>query len=151
MTSIAMTLSDFGADIVLKDGDLLPDTGLVSAVFLSLFSDARAPDGHSEVRGWWPDDRRDRFGSHLWLMGREKLTNETALKAQSYAQEALQWLIDDGIASAVRVTADIVKPVTLSLHIQITRGDASRYAHLWDLSSNQSVTVNNTDLTIEFN
>ncbi len=51
------------------------------------------------------DDRPVPLGSRLWLLAREKQLPAVMRKAEAYARQALQWLIDDGIAASVSVTA----------------------------------------------
>jgi phage gp46-like protein len=119
---------DFG----FSAGDLAADHDLKTGVILSLFTDRRAqdddalPDPASSKRGWWGDafggaGQKRRLGSRLWLLAREKQLPEIVLRAREYAQEALQWLVDDGVASRVVVTAEIVDIGVLGLGILIER------------------------------
>lgn len=63
--------------------------------------------GLDQQRGWWADadsvrpTNTHRMGSKLWLLSRAKLNLATRRRAATYAREALQWLIDRGIASTV--------------------------------------------------
>jgi phage gp46-like protein len=102
------------ADIGTAGGDLLRDDGLRTAVLVSLFTDALArpddeiPDGTDDRRGWWgdgPGAGADGIGSRLWLLARARRTEDTRRRAQAYAQDALAWLVADGVAAAVAVTA----------------------------------------------
>lgn len=134
MTEVAMTLQAFGADLALDGADLRAEDGLQTAVFLSLFSDARAPDGWvggSDVRGWWPDGPQDRFGSHLWLLARESLTGDVLARAEGYAEAALLWLVEDGIAERVSVQAARLGTYGVSLEVGIVRGKAKLHQALW--------------------
>ena len=99
-------------DWVIKDHDLASDDGLKTAIILSLFTDRRAleddplPDGSDDRRGWWADAfAGDQIGSRIWLLEREKDTREVVNRARDYAEEALQWLIEDGIAQRIEVMA----------------------------------------------
>jgi len=80
---------------------------LARAVVISLFTWRRAqPDDNADQpNGWWGDTwpavQNDRYGSRLWLLQRQKLTNQTALIARTYINEALQWMIDDGVVSKI--------------------------------------------------
>lgn len=118
---------DAGADYALGALGLAEDDGLETAVVLSLFTDRRAeeddalPGGGDDRRGFWGDVPGDRIGSRLWLLHREKQTPAVLGRAQQYAREALTWLIDDGIASAVDVVASIPRGGILALEIGITR------------------------------
>lgn len=99
----------------------LEDT-LQTAVILSLFTDKRAgpddrlPLNETNRRGWVGDefmaggavDRRDDWGNLLWLCYLGKVTVDVADFAAFTAKEGLQWLVRDGIASRVDVTAQWV-------------------------------------------
>jgi len=50
----------------------------------------------------------DRFGSRLWLLGRAKNTPQTLTDAETYAREALQWLIDDAVVERFDVSAEFM-------------------------------------------
>lgn len=96
----------------LAGADLLSGQDLVTAVIISLFTDARAdaddviPDGTGNPRGWWGDVGRVRpLGSKLWLLDRARKTEDTRQRAEDYAAAALAWLVDDGIAESVDVLA----------------------------------------------
>lgn len=142
MNDIKLLWHEFGADIRSESGDLLAEEDLTTAVILSLFCDARAreddvlPDGTDNLRGWWADTvapmpatglnqvedslQQDKFGSRLWLLAREKQLPEVLHRAKDYAEEALQWLITDKVARAVRVTPSIIRQGWLGLDIHIT-------------------------------
>jgi phage gp46-like protein len=101
------------------------DDGLDTAIILSLFSDRRAaeddviPDGTDDRRGWWadayPEIDADRIGSRLWLLHREKDTAAVVQRAREYCEEALAWLIEDGVASRVVVETGWVDRVSRSI------------------------------------
>jgi phage gp46-like protein len=124
-------------------GDLAADDGLETAVIVSLFTDRRAsraelPVGQTGRRGWWGDEigDADPIGSKLWLLHREKQLPEVAARAREYAREALEWLIDDGIAESVEVGAEIMSNGVLGLSIEITRPSGQRagyrYQYNWE-------------------
>ena len=107
-------------DLALADGLLAADDSLHTAVLHSLFTYARAEGRH----GWWGEllgsAANDRYGSKLWLLRREKQTEETRLRAREYAEEALAWLVTDGIASSVVVAASYPRRGVLFLEVTIT-------------------------------
>ena len=124
--------------------DLVVPEPLVRAVFVSLFTWRRAADDDAlpgdELMGWWGDTYADvagdRIGSRLWLLWRETLTADTLARARDYATEALQWLLDDGVATSVQVTTQRVGLTALALNCQITRADtgqllALRFHDVW--------------------
>ncbi|KMQ72830.1 phage GP46 family protein [Marinobacter subterrani] len=124
------------------NGDLLADDGMRTAVALSLLSDRRAraddalPDGTTDRRGWWADalaDRQgDQFGSRLWLLSREKDLEEVRRRAEGYAREALQWLLDDRVATDIEVEARTVGGDRLLIDVAVIRGDGTRLAQQFD-------------------
>ena len=124
-----------------SDLDLLGADWLVSAVWMSLGTDRRAqqddviPNGSNDKRGWWGDTYRPRqIGSRLWLLSREKQLPETLRRAEEYAQEALQWLIDDKVVSSFHITATwLNKRGFMQLLIIVNKPDGTqhRYEYIW--------------------
>ncbi|WP_126456738.1 phage GP46 family protein [Sulfuriflexus mobilis] len=127
-----------GFDIARNGADLLTDQGLRTAVIYSLFTDRRAadddilPDGTNDRRGHWGDaylkDEGDSEGSRLWLLSREKEIVDVLNRAKEYAEEALAWLIDDGIATSVQVTTQWVRRGLLGLHVVITLREGAPFS-----------------------
>ena len=114
-------------DLLLNGADLDTEHVLETAVLMSLFTDRRAETDdeptEQDRRGWWGDTfsriKHDRIGSRLWLLRRSKETQETVNLAKLYAEEALQWLIDDSIAETLQVEARIIRRGVLGLDIYI--------------------------------
>lgn len=128
-------------DWELLKGGLSGGDDLQTAILISLFTDrlARSDDDHDgdDRRGWWGDSgAKYNIGSRLWLLNRQKLTTKTAQRAEDYAAEALKWLIDDGIVSAIATEAQIVYPARLYLTITYQkpgRSDASlKFYWVWE-------------------
>lgn len=138
--------------ILVLDGQTLAlgmdsEEPLVRAVLISLFTWRRAnpdddlPDPHpgASKMGWWgdsfPDVPNDRIGSRLWLLAREKLTPQTLLRAREYAEEALRWMVADGVAARVEVEAERIGLTTLGLAVRVFRADgrgiALRFSDVW--------------------
>lgn len=137
-------------DISVADGALVEGADLRNAVVLSLFCDRRAedddalPDVTGSRRGWWGDALTGRrIGSRLWLLSREKQLREVVNRAREYAQEALQWLIDDGVVDDLVVEAEIVAAGMLGLAVRIFRPGENpeiyRYSYLWQDSTLQGM------------
>lgn len=117
---------------------------LVRAVVISLFTWRRAnPDDDlpgDQRMGWWGDsfavELNDKIGSRLWLLSRAKITNDTVARAQEYAEEALQWLIADGVAARVEVEAQRIDTFTLGLAVRVYKTDGRaavdvRFTDVW--------------------
>lgn len=139
-------------DWVLEPPDLAGGADLESAVILSLFTDRLAlpddplPDpSDGDRRGWWADWNADEvfdqpvglIGSRIWLLEREKATNDVRLRAEDYTREALQWLLDDDVADEVNVAAEWagVAPGRLDVAVEIIRNGrvllARSYSWAW--------------------
>ncbi|WP_295379534.1 phage GP46 family protein [uncultured Pseudacidovorax sp.] len=116
---------------------------LARAAVISLFTWRRAaPDDRVEGArfGWWGDGLEDglpndQIGSRLWLLSREKVTLDTINRARQYGREALQWFVDDGVATAVDVTAERIDVFVIALQCVIRRVDGTlatlRFNDLW--------------------
>ena len=99
----------------------LEDT-LQTAIILSIFTDKRAgiddqlPLNETNRRGWVGNDfmppapgaARDDWGTLLWLAYIGKVTGDVLAFAEFTCKEGLQWLVRDGIASRISVTAQWV-------------------------------------------
>lgn len=110
------------ADFVIGDVGLQTDSGLNTAILISLFSDGRQ-DGQG---GWWGDSYPDDSGlaqasSLLWTLRRAKLTPDTLREAERLAKAALQWIVEDGLAGQITVSASIPRADWLALDINLQR------------------------------
>jgi phage gp46-like protein len=137
MIDLALLLTNEGADLGFENNDLVAEEGLRTAVIISLLTDARVepdelPESEDDPRGWWGDaleDTPDNTGSKCWLLDRETRTDEVLGRYEQYDKEALQWLIDDGVASEVTVAASYDDKGELVEVIEITRpnGQTSKF------------------------
>jgi len=135
-------------DLQYKDGDLLREDGLTTAVLLSLFCDSRARDESGITdpdakRGWWGDllepvQNVAGLGSNLWLLGRDKATQNAMNLAEQYIREALQWMLDDGVVQDIQVDVSAQGPVetrvmAVSIRLSFASGATQviEFADLW--------------------
>ncbi len=133
-------------DLQISQGDLVFDDGLETAVSISLFTDQRVndeklPDGTDDKRGWWGDlvseVDQDKIGSRLWTLRRAKKIQENLRRAEDYAKESLEWMIEDGIATSVSAVASFRDDLgagywDLEVLIKKPEGTTSRFQVLWD-------------------
>ncbi len=137
-------------DDLLSPPDLSGAHELVSAVAISLFTHRTALDDDplpggpgSSRRGWWADHEAAELypgatpiGSRLWLLSREKQTEETRLRAEDYIREALAWMLDERLATEIELDVAWFAPERLGAAITIYRGPqksiAVRFEQLWD-------------------
>ena len=121
------------ADWCLCSGALASGDDLATAVLISVFSERQAnasdllPDAGTHRRGWWGDQDKP-IGSRLWLLERSKLNSAVAITAKGYITEALQWLIEDKVASAVQVDTSIIHPATLAVTVSIHKSSGQQHA-----------------------
>jgi len=151
MTDLALIWSaEAGlADLVIEGGGLMTEEGLRTAVLISLMTDRRArlddalPSDDGNRRGWWGDvaaEGNDRIGSRLWLLSRAKATTETLVAARDHVEEALAWMIEDGVARALEITVVAQGDVLgLGLAIQVAilhpgAATTTRFDFVWSAS-----------------
>lgn len=129
MSDIALEWNGYSADFAVAGNDYVIDDGLRTAVVLSLFLERRAEPGdelpESDLDsvqfdpgaiayrgGYWGDQfpvvEGEKTGSRLWLLRRSKDIPSLLSRAETYATEALQWLVDDKVALSVDVTATFI-------------------------------------------
>ncbi|TXH38776.1 MAG: hypothetical protein E6Q98_02960 [Rhodospirillaceae bacterium] len=130
-------------DWLLVAPGLADDADLRTAVIISLFTDRLArpddviPDGTADRRGWWADNDDDGLiGSRMWLLSREKTLESVRQRAIEYSTEALQWLIDDGVAQQVGVDASFsgIDRLDLVITVYSNSGQSTeiRFDWVWD-------------------
>ena len=131
------------ADFVRDGGNIQTDDTFETSVIISLFTRRRAlpddvlPEPFSHREGWWadsyPDVDGDLIGSRLWLLSRSKTTQTVVNDAAVYAQEALQWYLDDGIADSVDVEVERHAEGVLAFKPMITRTSdpSTRWERFW--------------------
>lgn len=140
---IGLSLIDGCFDVEIKNGDVVRDDGLETAVTISLFTDRRVTEEEkpylaNSKRGYWGDlfseIDGDKMGSRLWTLEREKRTTEVLRRAEDYTREALQWLIDDGVVLSISAISSYDDNKFLNIDVKIIKplGNESRYKVLWD-------------------
>lgn len=143
-------------DLPVKKGDLVGDGSLGTEIMVSLFTDIRAekdelPPEYGDLRGWWadalfsPQGEGQGVGSKLWLLRRQKQLEAVLVRAETYARDALRWLVNEGLATAVEVTAENPSPGLLALRVAVTRTSPSvmqRVTDVWKVGiTEESVTM----------
>lgn len=129
-------------DWAVANGDLVTGSDLQTSVLISLFTDRvlptdqAPPDGTNDRRGWWADTYEDMpIGSRLWTLARIAISNRTQLlaTARDMCNEALAWLITDGVAAQVNVQTSFPAPTLLGIYVQIVEpnGNIQSFNFSW--------------------
>lgn len=139
MSDLSIMWKDGEGDVVSLDSALLTDDSLTNAIVISLFTDARVDN----QRGWWGNDfnqneeRQVEMGSRLWTLACSKQLADVLDDAQAYAEQALQWLIDDGHALAIDVMATNPEQSVLLLSVVVTlpngQTEQRTFSAVWSL------------------
>lgn len=117
------------SDWAFGSGDLKTAPAIESAVRVSLFTE----------RGWWGDAFTGRqIGSRLHELDRAKKSSAGGLllQARDFAKEALQWLVDDGIAAAIDVKTQYLDRTAIGIEVAVTQPGSAplkpfRYSYAW--------------------
>lgn len=141
-------------DAVTRQFDLTRENGLIeldgtiwSAVFDSLFRDAHSPDeslpGHQR-RGYWATNLSDDPipASLLWTLVDGVVGDEFARLWQQYADAALAWMVDDGVAKSVTTTTEVATRSRIEWRTDIISSDDARYEATWSVTAGAGVIIN---------
>ena len=135
--------SDGFFDLVIDEdtADLTTTEGLESSIIASLFSDRRAAadEGISnplQRRGWIgnmiAEVPGDNFGSGLWLYEQKRLTQEVATGLRLEAEQALDWMVEQSLATSVAAKVVMVpkeRQALLAIDLVETSGDVTSRAY----------------------
>lgn len=131
-------------DLVIEDGDLKADNGFETSALISCFSDARVtfeelPKGELDQMGWWADliseVQGDKIGSRLWVLDRiGKLDNATPVEMENILKECFAWMLEDGIAASVGVSAERTGTNEIKGAVEILKPDGKNipFSFIWD-------------------
>jgi phage gp46-like protein len=143
---ITLTLSESGYyDIEIESGELKTSEGLDTAIKLSLLIDKRADS--SEIANAYDrggniiDELNDvdsfEIGSKLWLLRSERMTQNTINRAETYAKESLEWMIEDGLAKNIQANC-LSSNGNLECNITLFKADGTKFNNsyrIWDKST----------------
>ena len=131
-------------DWAMSNGDLQSGSDLQSAILVSLFTDAYAPDfvppppsGPPNPRGCWTDTYTGfQIGSLLWTRTRLIKTQGALLLIQGDCQNALAWMVTIGVVASFDVEANFVNRTALALAITAHMPDGTtqtfNYQRFWN-------------------
>lgn len=142
MQDVLIRANSDGLYDLVVDGNLFASAGgFETAIPVSLFTDARAPAAlvaePQNRRGWIGNlltaATMRQLGSILWVLDQARITQETLNVARLAAQDAFQWMVDDGVALSILV--DVIRQsntaIIVIIQITDTSNVVSRYQTLW--------------------
>ena len=146
MSDLALVKKPNGMyDLDFDNGDLKLSNSLKNAVLLSLSCWSKDQDIHDvadldpKIGGWWGNALETvEIGSEIWKLFRQKLNDQTANDAKSAAEKALKWMIDDGVAKEISVSA-LVIGVVLGLLVKIVKPDGTNEEFRWQVNWEESL------------
>lgn len=135
-------------DWAIASGGLDTTREIVTAIAVALFSwrlaykDDPLPNTSTDRKGWWGDHEAAELhggwliGSRLWLLVREKQTEATRARAETYIREAIDPLVRLGLFESYSLTVDWFAHQKLGAELTLHRGPegsiAVRFESLWD-------------------
>jgi len=110
MADIALTKINSYYDFSIENGDFALTQGMDTALLMSIFCEKRADISEMPFaetrRGWWGntvlDTENYEIGSKLWLLEQARRDLTSLSLAKTYAQDCLQWLIEDSLAKEIQ-------------------------------------------------
>lgn len=141
MQDVLIRADAIGIYDLVVDGNVFASAGgFETAIPVSLFTDARAPSAlvsePQNRRGWivnlLTSSTMRQLGSILWVLDQARVTQETLNTARLAAQDAFQWMLDDGIALAAFVDVQQTRNgILILITITDTSNVVNRYQTLW--------------------
>ena len=124
-------------------GDLLTSDSLENAVVISIGTYARerklgnVANLKPNIGGWWGDalDDLGTLGGYLYEAFPGKLTETTARNVENLCNEAIVWMIDDGVSKSVNCVAEIAGEEKMNIKITVERPEGEKdEAFLYELN-----------------
>lgn len=142
MTTDIEFLKDSNGDYDLQldeDGDIKTEDFFDTSLIYSIYGERRADQSEVPLprlrRGWIGNEFEDyENGSKIWLYYQSKIKRSILNEIESEAENAVQWMVDDGFAIGVVKANAIVENNGVSLDISIQRPDSEvdqRHFELW--------------------
>ncbi len=118
---------DFSLD---DTGQILVEDFWDTAILYSIFGEKRADGSEMPVperqRGWIGNENTGfENGSKIWLYYQARVNSTTLNGLQNEASNALQWLVDDGIAESIDAPIVTATGTSVVLDITIRRSNSS--------------------------
>ena len=133
MTDMALLNSLGGGDIKIINGDSIPDNGLETAVFITLFgSDLRNEGFYGDAYSTFEAEKLN--GDFQKLLS-EPITSSNLLRLEDSAKKDLDWMIRDGLVSEIIVSIIVLGINKIKITIDFSEG--SSFSFLWQAMKEQ--------------
>jgi phage gp46-like protein len=124
-----------GLDLVREGASLKMDDGYITAETFSLKCKKRASvRGGPPIHGWWADPT---LGSKLWTLVGEPINRDTAARARTENIDALQWMVNAKLCTAVEVETEVRPNMILGRTILRKRGESADEIRQWQLTEEE--------------
>lgn len=143
MSDLALKrLSDGCFDLDFDGTDLLLTDTLENAVIISIGTYARAATGETantepDIGGWWGDAVEDnliKLGGYLHKAFHGKLTAATCRDIEGFVNDALKWMVNDGIAKSTSCSASISGEEMITMTTAITKPSGSSETYTYEFN-----------------
>ena len=139
MSDMALVARDGNIDIDIQESNIRTDSSIITSILLSLGIDS-SPVG---TPGWWGAVNDDTLLGNR-LIHLQNNTQSSRAQGIAYIREALQWIIDDGVADNVIVSVLDFSSNRVDYTIEIVEGsNANAFTIYWDFTRQQIGTYGN--------
>ena len=132
------SLYGYYGTFLMGEGDAKIDDWVGTSITVSLGTNCRVDGIERPDNGWWGEALLGvNIGSKLYLLDRTKAIRDTLILAKQYAEEALQWLVDEGhLASIESVDAVDIggNQIQIVIKYRSVDGEINRHLHVFSLS-----------------
>ena len=142
---IARPDGSFDLDFDEKSKDLRLTDSLYSFVAISIGTYARnrnlKPNSavlEPQIGGWWADalDSLGTLGGYIYEAYPGPLSESTLSKVKDLVVEALQWMIDDGVAKSVDCNVTVGEKDVVTISVTIEKPDGANDDYKYELNWN---------------
>jgi phage gp46-like protein len=134
MSDIYIDTSQLTPDIAIESGDLKASSSIFNAVYLSLFT---PPYWGNAIAA-----QNERYTSTIPDLVSGTVTNQTRLDMIAAAENALAWMVEDGVADRIEVAAEIQGAgkiaIAVTVHEPSGTADVYRFGVNWDATEAQA-------------
>lgn len=149
----AVKMTDSGGDIVISSkGDIVLGNPIIGMTFVSLFCDERARielvENPEDLRGYWGNEGEP-YGSLIWTLFEEKMTQETLTRLEDYISSALQHLVTKEICAEIDVFVARIGLQSAEALVRLKRGTNEKWDRYWDFKKTEEYNFNENSIKVQ--